>query len=253
MNRFEIVEDQQAAPLTKKLHQPPILSGPDQVGWHAGGDGADGLVEQLGERRPILQRAEQHQIKLGQHLVGKRDRQARFADPAEPDDRNHPAAVVHDPLVQRWSSLSRPYSVGTAIASPQSHDRRGIVAGRVAVGRTGDMLSPRDRPLVQALIGNTLWSASVRANHTSSKAGSGCGASCAACSQSASASARSFPGVKAGGAGRRRSGAAASQPWGRKAGLPLLHAAPMHADRSASAICVSAIRVRMISKWLPRS
>jgi hypothetical protein len=95
-----IIEDQQATPLAKQLNEQRDLVG-YLVRWGRTlvGDGADGLVEPLRERRPVVQRTEKHHIKFGQDALGEGDRQAGLAHPADPDNRNHPAAVLHHPLL----------------------------------------------------------------------------------------------------------------------------------------------------------
>jgi len=97
-----IIEDQQATPRAKQLNEQRDLVG-YLVRWGRTlvGDGADGLVEPLRERRPVLQRTEKHHIKFGQDALGEGDRQAGLAHPADPDNRNHPAAVLHHPVLQR--------------------------------------------------------------------------------------------------------------------------------------------------------
>ena len=101
-DRLEIIEDQQAASLAQHLHQPgKLVAELLRRGGSLVGDRADGLVEHLRERRAVAQRAEQHHLKLGQHLLGKGDRQACLADPAKPEDDNHPAVLIHQPVPQR--------------------------------------------------------------------------------------------------------------------------------------------------------
>src|SRR5262249_10963229 len=92
------------------------------------GDRADGLVDHIGERRAILQRAEQHHIKLRRYTLGNGDRQAGFAHPAEAEDGHHPPAVVHNPLVERFK---------LALAAIQRGDgyRLAPVEDRVGRGR----------------------------------------------------------------------------------------------------------------------
>ncbi len=84
---LEVVEDQQAAPRAQQLHQQR-----DLVGQPLGrrgllvGDRADEQIEQPGQRRRVLQRAEQHHRKLRGDALGSPERQARLADPADAKD-----------------------------------------------------------------------------------------------------------------------------------------------------------------------
>src|SRR5262249_27439210 len=62
--RFEVIENEEAAALAEQLHEQRYLI------RHTVGrcglllrKGADGLVEHLGERRAVLERAEQHHLK----------------------------------------------------------------------------------------------------------------------------------------------------------------------------------------------
>jgi hypothetical protein len=57
-------------------------------------DRADRLIEDVGKRQAVLQRAKQRQVEIRQGLLGEGNRQARFAQPAKPDDRDHSAALV---------------------------------------------------------------------------------------------------------------------------------------------------------------
>src|SRR5262245_66587420 len=93
---LDVVEDQQAAPLAKELNEPRDLV-TELLRWGRLliGDRTDGLVEELCKWWAVSQRAEQHHIKLGQNLVGERNRQAGLADSAKPEDGHQAAALVH--------------------------------------------------------------------------------------------------------------------------------------------------------------